>query len=204
VVKITVATGVPVTAEQLDECERFARAVLSAPGARVIVEQGVVAPNPDSGASLPFAIHQASRDGIVDPILLAYVRRDEDVYRDARRANFPSLGPQDALAVLLPADGAALDLRHILPLYDRAYVPIEAFDDVDAPYGITWAEVLALVHLGRLVPVVSRRVGGYDQRRLLELLEARRVVLTRELTARTAATILDANPLWRIANADPA
>ncbi|MDF3070651.1 MAG: hypothetical protein K0R38_6252 [Polyangiaceae bacterium] len=202
VVQITVTTKSPIGAGELNDCERFARAVLSAPGVSVTVVQGAVQPIPESGANLPFLVHQGSRDGIVDPVLLRHVRHDEDVYRDARRAKFPSLTAQDGLSVLLPVSSANLNLRNILPLYDLAYAPLEGLVEGNAPYGVTWKEIVALVRCGRLVPVVTRRVGEYDQRRVLELLEAGRVVLPRELTARTAATILDGNPLWRVAGAD--
>lgn len=203
-VKLTISSPDTLSREQLVACERFAAAVLAAPGVRVTAVQGDVAPDPDSGLHLPIMIHQASRDGVVDPTILRALRDDEDAYRDARLSRFTGqLEPREGLSVYLPVQGSGLDLRQVLPLYDFAYFPMEAFDDATTAYGISWTEAMQLVRDRRLIAVLARRVGEYDQRRVRELLDAQGAVLPRKLAAGTAASILDANPLWRLSQVDP-
>jgi hypothetical protein len=203
-VRLTISSLSELSDEQLRACERFATAVLAAPGAKATVVQGTVAPNPDSGMNLPFMVHQASRDGVVDSTILRALRDDEDTYRQARVSRFSTAfeAPQ-GLSVYLPVDGSRLDLRQIIPLYDFAYFPIEVFGDADMAYGITWHDALELVRRRRLVGVITRRVGEYDQRKVRELLDAGGVLLPRKLATATAASILDSNPLWRLSQLDP-
>ncbi len=203
VIKVTVASDTAPDPGRLDECRKFVEATLGVPRVKVSVVSGTVEPNPESGATLPILIHQGSRDGTVDPILLKLARQDEDVYREARVAGFPSLSQvRSGLSVFLPVDGSGLNLRHILPLYDFAYFPVEAFHNRESTYGVRWQDVLLLTKTRRLVPVLTKRFGEYDQKRLRELFELGDVVSPRQLTVATAASLLDMNPLWRIAKED--
>jgi hypothetical protein len=137
-VRITIAAPGLVANNDLLACQRFVEAVLGAPGVKATVALGLVRAVEDGGADLPFIVHQASRDGITDPEVLRAVRDDEDFYRDARKSGFANrleLAPK--LPVYLPIDGRRLDIRHLLPLYDVAYLPLEAFDDQEVAFGVS-------------------------------------------------------------------
>lgn len=112
---------------------------------------------------------------------------------------------QGKSAVYLPREDRDIDIRTFLPMYDVVYAPVESLiKDDETIYGISRQDALELVKIGRFVPVISRRLGDYDQKRLREIIDTGYSVTPRVLTAGVTTQLLAANPLWRIAQADEA
>lgn len=210
-VKVTIQTrnGEP-NSDQIIAYRDFVDACIPSPGCRVEIAVGRVEVEPKSNFSLPFIANQASREGIIDKVLLGRAEADEDMFREVRRKGFPTSAagciPPELVGkstIYLPHEGTEVDIRVYLPLYDAVYAPVETLiKDSEIVYGITRKEVLTLIGLKRIVPVITKRLGDYDQNRLREVVDVGASVTPRALAAGVTTQLLAANPLWRVAQTD--
>lgn len=211
-VKVTIQTrNTKPDSRQINAYKHFIIACIPAPGVGVEVVVGPVEVEPKPKFNLPFIANQASREGITDRELLIRAEIDEDMFRDLRRRGFPTsttdcISPELAgkSTVYFPLVGAAIDIRMFLPLYDAVYAPIEALiKDTQIIYGVPRQDILTLIESRRIVPVITKRLGDYDQIRLREIIDMGLSVTPRVLTAGVTTQLFAANPLWRLAQVDP-
>lgn len=209
-IRLTVQGKVALSSGAIAQIRNFTLACVASPEVRVDVVQGPVAAEPNPDFSIPLLIHQSSRSGLLDPILMAKADADEDLFRQIRSRGFvdtsedlllPDL--RDKRAVYLPRSSQHLDLSSFLPLYDVVYIPVDPLlPESKTSFGVERSELLQLITDRRVIPVATNRLGEYPQKELRELVDAGYCVTPRRLAGATASQMLNANPLWRIASAD--
>lgn len=207
--------GTQPSADLLKECHDLAVGALGVPGVRFDVVVGSVPPRaplqltgapPHVQAMFRWTANQSSREGITDPAIRKLFDEDEDYYRDAREHGFVARrrpiveDKQNESGIFLPFAPEEVDARNLLLVFDRIYFPASAYTketERSVVYGVPRDQIPRLVRDGRFVPVLTERLGEYDQRELRSLLDAGRCVTPRRLSSWIASQILDSNPLWR-------
>lgn len=147
--------------------------------------------------------------GIRDPQVRDWHDEDEEAFLQAWERVFPLSSREDAgeSSVLLPADLECVDLRALLPVFEKLYFvlpPAWLTSPPERYCGVTFCELLELSADGRCIPVLSGRWGQYNAKELREIREkAMTVVTPRQLSIRLSEEALSANPIWRIGQEDP-
>jgi hypothetical protein len=210
VIRVTVQrTNEFLTPEQFSRYTDFIGACASAPGIRAEVVSGN--DRVESELKAPTVQSRSERRSIIDKGLVETAANDEDWFRDVRRKGFPATTVKEILrdvegksAVYFSHDTKDINIRAFLPLYDVVYAPADVLMTDDDIYGMKRSETFELIRGKRIVPVVSREIRNYDQKRLREIVEIGHFVPPRRLAAGIILQLLSANPLWRVAMADTA